>query len=188
MLQVLDLLQDGLRICDPDGATRRENGRMVELLDAEPERERVEEEIQILARSLSLLRRNRGETGKCLLERTIRTEQTEYRLHGVVFTEGSAAEQPLLVILQPRTPTPITDEVLRRRARMTEQEIRIARLLAEGKRNRDIARQLRISVHTTRHHVEHVLSKLGVRRRAEVGPVLNGQSDARLVRGPADAR
>ena len=50
---------------------------------------------------------------------------------------------------------------------MTNQELKVLSLLAEGCRNADIARRLFVSEKTVGHHVSAVLSKLGVRSRGE---------------------
>ncbi len=52
-------------------------------------------------------------------------------------------------------------------AGMTNQEIKVLALLAEGRRNADIARQLFVSEKTVGHHVSSVLAKLGVHSRGE---------------------
>jgi DNA-binding NarL/FixJ family response regulator len=57
---------------------------------------------------------------------------------------------------------------------LTEREIEVARLLAEGRRNTAIAGALGISPHTARHHTQRVLAKLGVHSRAEAGARLRG--------------
>jgi DNA-binding CsgD family transcriptional regulator/tetratricopeptide (TPR) repeat protein len=57
-------------------------------------------------------------------------------------------------------------------AGLTEREAEIAALLAEGLTNREIGERLVISERTVGHHVSAVLAKLGIRRRAEVGSVL----------------
>lgn len=58
--------------------------------------------------------------------------------------------------------------LLRRRFRLTSREAEIARLLAERLTNNEIAMELGISVHTVRHHVEQVMSKLNVSSRNDV--------------------
>ncbi len=50
---------------------------------------------------------------------------------------------------------------------MSERELRILRLLAEGFSNREIAERLVISVGTTKSHVHHILEKLGSDSRME---------------------
>jgi DNA-binding NarL/FixJ family response regulator len=54
----------------------------------------------------------------------------------------------------------------------TARELEVARLLAEGRTNVAIARQLGISPHTARHHTQRVLAKLGVHSRAAAGALL----------------
>ena len=51
---------------------------------------------------------------------------------------------------------------------LTVREFEVARLIAEGLTNAQIAEQLTVSPRTVSAHVEHILAKLGVGRRAEV--------------------
>src|SRR6478672_11926371 len=55
---------------------------------------------------------------------------------------------------------------------LTRREHQVADLLARGKSNATIARQLGISAHTARHHTQRVLAKLEVHSRAEAGAKL----------------
>lgn len=50
---------------------------------------------------------------------------------------------------------------------LTERETQILRMLGLGRSNRDIAVQLRITVHTVKNHVHSLLTKLGVSTRGE---------------------
>jgi predicted ATPase/DNA-binding CsgD family transcriptional regulator len=52
---------------------------------------------------------------------------------------------------------------------LTRRELEIAGLLAEGLSNKEIAARLVISQRTAETHVEHILSKLGLTSRAQVG-------------------
>lgn len=52
-------------------------------------------------------------------------------------------------------------------AELTEQELRVLSLIAEGKTNREIARALYLGEGTVRNYVSSILSKLGVTNRAE---------------------
>ncbi|MBA3659139.1 MAG: helix-turn-helix transcriptional regulator [Gemmatimonadales bacterium] len=54
-------------------------------------------------------------------------------------------------------------------AGLTAREFQVARLLAEGLPNSEMAARLGISSHTARHHTQHVLRKLGVHSRAAAG-------------------
>jgi DNA-binding CsgD family transcriptional regulator len=51
---------------------------------------------------------------------------------------------------------------------LTPRELEVATLLADGLTNAEIADRLRIAPKTASSHVEHILAKLGARRRAEV--------------------
>lgn len=66
----------------------------------------------------------------------------------------------LLAYLKPQ-PTPVTPDQL------TGREIEVLALLARGRSNRSIARDLSIAEVTVRTHVSHILDKLGVNNRVE---------------------
>jgi DNA-binding NarL/FixJ family response regulator len=67
--------------------------------------------------------------------------------------------------------------------RLTKRELEILQLLADGLRYRQIAEQLFISHRTVGTHIEHILSKLGVRSRAEAVAVAHREA---LVQPPAE--
>jgi DNA-binding CsgD family transcriptional regulator len=52
-------------------------------------------------------------------------------------------------------------------ANLTDREMQVLRLVAEGMRNAEIASRLFVSAKTVDHHVSAILGKLGVRSRAE---------------------
>jgi DNA-binding CsgD family transcriptional regulator len=51
---------------------------------------------------------------------------------------------------------------------LSAREIEVARLVATGATNREIASALTIAPKTVAAHVEHILTKLGVSRRAQI--------------------
>lgn len=53
-------------------------------------------------------------------------------------------------------------------SRLTPREREVARLIAQGATNRDLARDLIITEGTAANHVEHILSKLGFASRAQI--------------------
>jgi DNA-binding CsgD family transcriptional regulator/tetratricopeptide (TPR) repeat protein len=79
----------------------------------------------------------------------------------------------------PRGPRPTTRS---NPAELTVRELDVLRLVAEGKRNADIAAELVVSRRTVDHHVSAILKKLGVRNRGEaaVAAADRGLLDARL--------
>ncbi len=64
----------------------------------------------------------------------------------------------------PRGPRPSTRQNV---AGLTNRQLEVLRLLAEGRSNAEIARQLSTSVRTMDHHVSAILSKLGVHSRSQ---------------------
>ena len=70
---------------------------------------------------------------------------------------------------------------------LTVREFEVARLIAEGMTNAEIAAELSVAPKTVSAHVEHILAKLGVARRTEVaawaaGIRAGGAAAARLDR------
>ena len=51
--------------------------------------------------------------------------------------------------------------------RLSQREVEVLRLIGLGKRNREIAAELVISIHTANCHVSHIFSKMGAANRAE---------------------
>ncbi len=57
--------------------------------------------------------------------------------------------------------------------RLTERQLDVLQALAEGGRNKDIAGQLSVTIHTVKFHIENLFRKLEVRTRAELVRVAN---------------
>ena len=64
------------------------------------------------------------------------------------------------------------DEELRERYGLTERQVAVARLVAEGCTNAEVAERLGLSFYTARNHAEQVMLKLGVSNRSSVAPLL----------------
>lgn len=61
-----------------------------------------------------------------------------------------------------------------RARRLTGRELEVARLVAQGCRNREIAASLYIAENTVKNHVHSILDKLGVASRVEVAVLVSG--------------
>jgi two-component system, NarL family, response regulator YdfI len=74
-----------------------------------------------------------------------------------------------LVVLHPEIASLLRNPVpsLTRTQSLTQREIEILRMLAEGMANKTIARQIHISEHTVKFHVSSIFAKLGVSSRTE---------------------
>ena len=61
---------------------------------------------------------------------------------------------------------------------LTSREVEILQLLAQGLSNKQIAETLALQVPTVKNHVHHILSKLGLRHRAEASAWAGPQGDS----------
>jgi DNA-binding CsgD family transcriptional regulator len=84
--------------------------------------------------------------------------------------------------LRPRPRTASDD----RGRELTAQERLVARLVAGGHTNREVARELVISTKTVEHHLGRVYTKLGVRSRTELAAQSLGGAEARSDAGHAE--
>ena len=64
---------------------------------------------------------------------------------------------------------------------LTERELQVASLVAEGLSNRDIAERLTIAKRTADSHIEHILTKLGYSSRAQIASWITAQDAGRAV-------
>lgn len=76
---------------------------------------------------------------------------------------------------EPRGAGGLTDDALRDRFGLTERQIEVARLLAQGHSNAEIGEALGITTLTARNHTDQIMLKLGASTRARVGAILRGQ-------------
>jgi DNA-binding CsgD family transcriptional regulator len=60
-------------------------------------------------------------------------------------------------------------------SKLTAQELAVARLVAAGMSNRQVAAELFISIKTVQYHLTHIYAKLGIRSRAELAANLRDQ-------------
>jgi DNA-binding CsgD family transcriptional regulator len=168
---VLDASGKRILLCDAQGGPIQASAALERTLQADPERPAIERNMHRLARAAAGLRSNGRSAPRSLVgsgERVIATVRGRYRLCASLAGESAPEPAGVLVLVEPLFREPIPDADLRAAFGLTRQEIRIAREIADGRRNDEIAARLGISRHTARRHTEHVLDKLGVASRAQV--------------------
>ena len=57
---------------------------------------------------------------------------------------------------------------------LTDSELKVVNLIAEGATNRSVATQLHLSLHTVKAHVHNAFAKLGINSRAQLAQVMRG--------------
>ena len=169
---VLDASARRLLLCDSRGTAIHASAALERTLTADPERLAIERHLGELAGAVAELASGRtvivngalGRTG----ERVITTARGAYRLSASFAGESAPGPAGVMVLVEPLFREPLSDIELRERYRLTAQEARVARAIAAGLRNVEVARSLAISPHTARRHTERVLDKLGVASRTQV--------------------
>lgn len=87
---------------------------------------------------------------------------------------GPELLQRLITLLQPHLPRRSADEVLKG---LSERETAVARLVAAGHSNKEVARRLGITERTVKAHLSSIFGKLGLRDRLQLALRL-GRNDA----------
>jgi DNA-binding CsgD family transcriptional regulator len=107
------------------------------------------------------------------LIREVRTSAAWYRLSPALLgSEVVTRDACAIVAIETVGASPMTNDALRGKFRLTMREIEVARLIAAGKTNREVADALSIRPNTAWRHTERVLAKLGVHTRSAVGPAM----------------
>jgi non-specific serine/threonine protein kinase len=73
-----------------------------------------------------------------------------------------------IALLESHVPLPVTAAAYPAPRRLTNRETQISELIAEGLTSREIAARLGVAPRTAEAHAEHIMTKLGVRSRAQV--------------------
>jgi DNA-binding CsgD family transcriptional regulator len=111
--------------------------------------------------------------------REVRADGRVYRLRGTLASGWMpGGEAGVLVTAAFELVNPLTDLELRSRYGLSAREIEVARLVASGLSNQEVAATLGVSYFTARNHVERLLAKLGVGNRSRVGAVLRNEAAA----------
>lgn len=178
LLAVVESLRHGVVVYDDRGGVLHQNACLKKLYKDEPEHEALASAVDRVRCETSDARRHylvlprtldgaHGATARC--EVLVRTARGEYDVNGWLARPSPSARVMIVVAVRPRAGTRrLSAHELERRFRLTRAEVRVAGLIDAGRRTREIAGDLGISIHTVRRHAESVLKKLGVHSRTAV--------------------
>ena len=179
---LLDAIPEPVLMYDGSGGLVHANPRAAELFgmpgSAGPGAQ-VRTEAQRIAWSLAAAaqRSNAAASTNTPALREVRADGRVYRLRGTLATGWMPGDEAgVLVTAAFELVTPLTDAELRSRYGLSAREVEVARLVATGLSNQEVAERLGVSYFTARNHVERVLSKLGVANRSRVGAVLRNEA------------
>jgi len=195
--RMLDTLADPAILFNVGGELVHANPA-VERIAASVDMSRLRGEAQRLAWSLGAAARRRSQakvapslavgdaSADAQSARSVRIGATVYRLRGSIVGEQLlGAESAVLVTMSASAAEPLSDDTLHSEFGLTTREIQVARLIAEGLSNNEIADRLGVRFFTARNHVERTLAKLRVASRHRVGPLLRNESSSENQPGRA---
>ena len=172
--RVLDFLPQLLLVCDGGGETLHVNRSARQWFLARPGWDDLEGAVRLACERLSACDRASSDPGDHSARVSSYATDGWYWIEAVAI--GEVCVPPVLpavlVVIEPPEEPSHVDVAMRSRYHLTHSETRVAKLLAQGKSNRQIATELHVSVHTIRHHVEHVFAKLGIHTRTATRALL----------------
>lgn len=168
--RAFDDVDTGMAIFGSDGLREVvRNARLEELLEEEPERDRL---LELIARQARQAAESRGVREQ---HRELALAGGTYRLIASRVAAGTLLPEPaVLVLTDCLTPGLPTTRELRISFGLRGREPQVALLAAEGLSNAAIADRLRLSAHTVRHYLERVLHRLGLHSRKALALRLMG--------------
>ena len=199
VVRMLDSLSDPAMLFDGSGQLLHANPALDRLVGS-ADAARLRSEAQCMAWTVGASARRRSQAKPASsrstieaapdgrVERMVRIGATVYHLRGsAVGQELLGAEPAVLVTMSASATEPLSDNVLHEQFGLTTREIQVARLIAEGLSNNEIADRLGVRFFTARNHVERTLAKLQVTSRHRVGPLLRNELPTDTRSGRASA-
>ncbi|MGH7515413.1 MAG: response regulator transcription factor [Gemmatimonadales bacterium] len=169
---LIDVTGQALVLFGMDGRELSQNPVMRRMLGQEREREALLEHVRGVARAV-LARVTNGKStppdaqpSEDGTRREVATSQAAYRLRGNLVGRNALGHGTAVLVSVDRVAfqVPAPDSI-RTRYGLTVRELQVASLIMHRLTNAEIARMLGVSPHTSRHHTENVLAKVGVRSR-----------------------
>lgn len=162
----LDALDAPAAFFDADGRETHRTPTLAYLL-AGPDAAAIAETLAALARQArphAFARR--GETATAGLVAYVQTPRATVVLRATLLAQGALHGTDAFLITVAGAPAAFpAAAVLRARYGLTRREADVARLVACGRSNAEAARELSVSPHTVRHHLEAAVAKLGLSGR-----------------------
>jgi DNA-binding CsgD family transcriptional regulator len=166
MSRLVNAFQEPAILIKLDGSAAFRNRALDVLIHNEPESDEVERRFQELQEEFLADPQHAAAEGA---DRSFELSRGEYRIQAEFLAdERTAPRSWVLIRVEASAPVLPDAPELARRFKLTPREIEVTLLLARGFSTKAVARDLEITWHTARRHVENTLKKLEVSSRAKV--------------------
>jgi DNA-binding CsgD family transcriptional regulator len=182
---MLDGLSEGIMLCEQNGTVLMENSALRHLLSCDVQASHIRQAMLAFATERLQARAYAGALAAVVdhANAVVHTVLRGYRIRCTSSAGGwLGASHGVLIALEPVVNAPLDDSEVQSRFGLTARELAVARHVALGKTNVEIAQLLQISAHTVRNHVERILAKLNVRNRTGVSALLFATKTAEFHR------
>lgn len=160
---LLDTFDHAVLACDTDGRPLHANAALRCLLADDAQSERLQDAIGTAVRAAVAM-----ETATSHHPVDVLTSLGRYRITVTRLRRTAPGEPALLARVERCFVLPLGDGALKNRFGLTPREAQVARLIAEGRSNDDVASVLGISPHTGLRHTESIFRKLDIVSRRQV--------------------
>jgi DNA-binding CsgD family transcriptional regulator len=176
----LDTLGVALMMLDSDGVALHRTPALTSLVSADEDRALIDQAAARVARNLtashSPTRRKTGPSAPAPVTHGVVTRAARYTVRACTAPSGLTGKPTVLVTVERSSRPPIDVDDAARRHGLTARQKDVAVRLVRGDSISAIAQILGMSRHTARHHVEHIIARLGAHSRAEAVAMLMNES------------
>ncbi len=171
---ILDSLSEGALLADRNGKILHINRALLQATTCDLEGQIVMDAMRQFAMRMGAILRRPGEVvevvGAGKMVQTVTTSCGSYRIRGSLLGGDMLGSGAAVLVNMEALSVPANRSAAERieQYRLTSAQTRVALLIAGGKTDKAIARELEISPNTVRHHAEQVRLKMGVGTRTEV--------------------
>ena len=170
-MRACDLMGTAAIMYDTTGRVMHQTPACTQLMLSDPELATLSAEMQRMASCLARLchgDREASELGATSTRVEKSTSTAAYLIRASAMRASWMHGPWLMVSIERLTPMPVTATDLQRSFGLTPSEARVAELLVQGRKAKQIAEALRLSWSTVRRHTERIYVKAGVRSQPEL--------------------
>lgn len=170
-MRACDIMGTAAVIYDTNGRLMHQTPACTRLLLADPELASLSVEMKRMASCLARLchgDRDAGVLGATSTRAEKKTATASYLVRASAMRASWMRGPWLMMSIERLTPEPVTAARLRVAFGLTAAESKVAELLVQGQKAKQIAAALRLSWSTVRRHTERIYMKAGVRSQAEL--------------------